>query len=171
MSTQSLAPAQKTQVAVTRGENPIRDLQYDVNRLFNDFFGDLEFPAFERLFNRGFPATVSRTAPAIDLREDDKAYTLVAEVPGMHAKDIQVSAANGCITLSGEKMEKAETRDKDYIRQECSYGSFKRVVALPPDADIEAVSAEMKDGLLSLTVAKKTDDKTKSHKVSIREVA
>jgi HSP20 family protein len=176
MSTQSLTPARKEAVSVVRGDNPIRGLQNDVNRLFNDFFGDLSFPSWDNFlgdnfFGDRFTSALSMKMPALDLRESDKAYTLVAEVPGMQAKDIQVSTADGCITLAGEKSESHETRDKDYIRQERSHGSFRRVVPMPADADIDNVKAEMKNGLLTLTIARKAEDSTKSRKVDIRELA
>lgn len=175
MSTQSLTPARKEAVPVVRGDNPIRGLQNDVNRLFNDFFGDLSFPLWDNFLGDRFTSAPSMKMamkmPALDLRESDKAYTLVAEVPGMQAKDIQVSTADGCITLAGEKSESHETRDKDYIRQERSHGSFRRVVPMPADADIDNVKAEMKNGLLTLTIARKAEDSTKSRKVDIRELA
>ena len=72
----------KTSVPVARGENPIRSLQSDVNRLFNDFFGDLSFPSWDNFFGDRFTSALSMKMPALDLRESDKAYTLVAEVPG-----------------------------------------------------------------------------------------
>ncbi|HTM82829.1 Hsp20/alpha crystallin family protein [Asticcacaulis sp.] len=171
MSNQSLTPSRKEAVAVSRGDNPIRGLQNDVNRLFNEFFGDLAFPAWDRFLGDRFAATFAMKAPAIDLRESDKAYTLVAEVPGMQVKDIQISTSDGCLTLAGERNEEKETHDKGYIRQECSYGSFRRVVPMPADADIDAVKAEMKNGLLTLTIAKKAPDTTKTRKIDIREVA
>ncbi|MGN6208519.1 Hsp20/alpha crystallin family protein [Asticcacaulis sp.] len=171
MSTQSLTPARKEAVSVVRGDNPIRGLQNDVNRLFNDFFGDLSFPSWDNFFGDRFTSAMSMKMPALDLRESDKAYTLVAEVPGMQAKDIQVSTTDGCITLAGEKVESHETRDKDYIRQERSHGSFRRVIPMPADADIDNVKAEMKNGLLTLTIARKAEDSTKSRKVDIRELA
>lgn len=171
MSTQSLTPARKEAVSVVRGDNPIRGLQNDVNRLFNDFFGDLSFPSWDRFLGDRFPSALSMKMPALDLRESEKAYTLVAEVPGMQAKDIQVSTADGCITLAGEKSEAHETRDKDYIRQERNHGSFRRVIPMPADADIDNVKAEMKNGLLTLTITRKAEDSTKSRKVDIRELA
>ncbi|MCR6659131.1 MAG: Hsp20/alpha crystallin family protein [Asticcacaulis sp.] len=171
MSTHSLTPARKEAVSVVRGDNPVRGLQNDVNRLFNDFFGDLSFPSWDRFLGDRFSSGLSMKTPALDLREGDKAYTLVAEVPGMQAKDIQVSTADGCIILTGEKTEAHETHDKDYIRQERSYGSFRRVVPMPADADIDNVKAEMKNGLLTLTIARKAEDSAKTRKIDIRELA
>jgi HSP20 family protein len=171
MSNQAVTPARKASIPVHSGENPIRSLQTDVNRLFNDFFGDLAFPSWNRFAGEGFAIPFSTKAPALDVRESETAYTVLAEVPGLAAKDVQVYTSDGCITLAGEKKEETETHEKGYWRQERSYGSFKRVVPMPADADIDSVAAEMKNGLLTLTVPKKTDDSAKSRKVDIRELA
>jgi HSP20 family protein len=170
MSNQALTPARKDSISVHSGENPIRSLQTDVNRLFNDFFGDIAFPSWNRFAGEGLAIPFSTKAPALDVRESDGAYTVLAEVPGMAAKDIQVYTSDGCITLAGEKKEETETREKGYWRQERSYGSFKRVVPMPDDADIDSVKAEMKNGLLTLTIARKAEDSTKTRKVDIREL-
>ncbi len=155
----------KTSVPVARGENPIRSLQSDVNRLFNDFFGELSFPAFDRLTDRFF-----QPMPALDISSTDKAYTVTAEVPGMDSKDIQLSAADGYITLKGEKSQETKTEDKGYVRRERSYGSFQRIIELPKDAEIDAVKAEMRNGILTLTVPRNVEVE-KTRKIDIHEVA
>lgn len=160
-----IAPVKST-VPVSRGDHPVRSLQNDVNRLFNDFFGDLSFPAFDRLSTAMFAPT-----PAVDVAETDSGYRVTAELPGVDAKDVEITVSDGYITLKGEKSHRETTKDKGFVRQERTYGSFRRVFALPKDADLDHAKAEMKNGVLTLSVTRRADAETATHKINIREVA
>lgn len=160
------ATSSKAPVPVSRGDNPIRSLQSSVNRLFDDFFGDLSFPAFDRLTE-----AFTGPTPAVDVAQGEKAYTVSAELPGMEAGDVQVSAADGYLTIKGEKTEESSTEHDGYVRKERSYGSFQRVIALPKDADFDDTKAELHNGLLTVTVARKPEAATAARRINVREVA
>ena len=92
------------------------------------------------------------------------------ELPGIPAKDVDISVAKGILTVKGEKKGEAEEKRKDYIRIERSYGSFERSLALPDDADDSKIAAASKDGVLTVTIAKKAGTAAASRKIEVKPV-
>lgn len=104
---------------------------------------------------------------AVDIREEEDAFYVDAEVPGLSADDIKVDVEKNVLTLSGERrVEKEETKDK-YRRVERQYGSFTRSFSLPETVDTEGISADLKNGVLELRLPKKEAPKPKSISVGI----
>lgn len=99
-------------------------------------------------------AAASDWMPAVDIREDEKQFTITADIPGVDAKDIEVHAENGMLTIRGEREnEKKEERD-GYKRIERSYGSFFRRFTLPDTADTDKIAAKTEKGVLNITIPK-----------------
>ncbi len=92
--------------------------------------------------------------PALNISEGEKEVTVTAEVPGMEAKDIDVSIERGVLTIKGEKKFEEEEKKDNFHRIERSYGSFQRAVALPSEVDDANVQASYKDGVLKLVLPK-----------------
>ena len=100
------------------------------------------------------PLAVAEWAPLVDISEDGKEYVIKAELPEVKKEDVQVTAEEGTLTITGErKFEKVE-KDKKYHRVERAYGSFVRSFSLPDDASPAKVSAEFKDGVLTVHLGK-----------------
>lgn len=93
--------------------------------------------------------------PPLDVSETENEVTIRAEVPGIAAKDLDISVTDSTLTLTGEKEEKSEKEDENFYRCERRFGSFRRVVELPDTADPDRVSAETDNGVLLIHVAKK----------------
>ena len=112
--------------------------------------------------------TVSQWSPIVDITEDEKEYLIKAELPEVRKEDVKLTVENGVLTLSGERKFEKEEKNRKYHRIERAYGSFARSFSLPDDADAGKVTAEFKDGLLSVRVAKneKALPKTVEVKVS-----
>jgi HSP20 family protein len=91
---------------------------------------------------------------AMDVGEDDKAYTVSAELPGLDEKDVTVSVKGGALVIEGEKRREKEHKDKDSYLSERSYGAFKRSFALPDDVDSGKVKADFAKGVLTVTLPK-----------------
>lgn len=92
----------------------------------------------------------------LDVKEDDKGYTVRADIPGVKKEDIHVDVDANAVTLRAEvKKEKEEKKDEKVIYSERSYGMVSRSFSLPAEVDAEAARAEYKDGVLSLTLPKK----------------
>lgn len=103
--------------------------------------------------------------PAVDIKENDDNFVIVADVPGVDPEHIEVHMDNGMLTIRGEKeTEKKEEKD-DFKRIERSYGSFYRRFSLPDTADPEKVTANSDHGVLTVTIAKQ--QKSQPRKISV----
>lgn len=130
------------------------------------------YPAIlDELLNTGFLAFEDRRGfPALNVREDDRQLALEFRVPGMEKENIRLDYNNGVLTVSGERNEEKEEKDKDkYLRREfCSY-SFARSFELPEDRyDVENAQATYKDGILEVTLPKKEQKDKVSRKIEVK---
>jgi HSP20 family protein len=113
------------------------------------------------------PIAVPEWAPLVDISEDDREYLIKAELPEVGKEDVKVTAEEGTLTISGDrKFEKAEISRK-YHRVERVYGSFGRSFSLPDDASPAKVSAEFKDGVLTVHLVKTEKTKPKTIEVKV----
>jgi HSP20 family protein len=137
-------------VTVRGGEtpSPFLSLQRDMNRLFDEAFRGFDLAPFG-ISDRFFGGGVSW--PNIEVAETHKEIKVIAELPGLDEKDIDVHLANGVLTISGEKH--AETEDKDRLFSERYYGRFERRIPLE-DVDESKVTASFKKGVLTVTLPK-----------------
>jgi HSP20 family protein len=114
----------------------------------------------DRLFDRFWEGDFSQLpamgdwAPALDVSETKDAVMVKAEVPGMEAKDIELSLDGDILTLKSEKKQEKEEKEEQYYRVERSYGAFARTFRLPASVDGSKVSASFKNGLLTVTLPK-----------------
>ena len=104
-------------------------------------------------------------APLVDVRENDQAFVLEVEVPSVAVHDLSVSVVEGLLSVTGTSQSKEDDVDSNLHRSERLRGSFSRSFRLPDGVDIESISAEMKEGVLYLTVPKK---QTLKHEVEIK---
>lgn len=93
-------------------------------------------------------------APALDVVESEKVYTVKLDIPGMEAKDFQIQVDGNTLTVSGQRQEEKVTQDKTYHRMERRSGSFSRTVTLPCKVNEDEVAAEYVNGVLTLTLPK-----------------
>jgi HSP20 family protein len=124
------------------------------------------YTPFEELFNelsRGFFVKPFAMPPEADLRmkvdvkEDEKAFTVQAEVPGVKKEDIQVDIDGNQVSVRAEvKQEKEEKKGEKIVYSERSYGMVSRSFTLPVDVDEKGAKAEYKDGVLNLVLPKKS---------------
>jgi HSP20 family protein len=135
------------------------------------------FDQLDRLFDRMFGNALTNLADAgpsfsglplrLDVAETEKSYHIEADLPGVEDKDVAVSLEDGVLTISGEKKQASETEGKTFHRTERSYGSFKRALALPPDADENGIRARMKNGVLEVEIAKSEQAKKTARRIAI----
>lgn len=133
---------------------PLNKMRTGVDHLIEDL--PARWSAFQ------FPA-----APAIEMKETDKLYTISAEVPGIAHEDIELQVDRDTLILKGEKKEERREEDCDYVISERAYGSFERRIALPQDALTDQIEAERKDGLLRITIPRSKDAKSAKRKIEI----
>ena len=107
----------------------------------------------------------------IDMYQTKDNVIIKSTIAGVKPEDIDVTIANDMVTIRGERKRDFDASSEDYFYQECYWGSFSRSVVLPVDVDIENVSADLKDGILTVILPKAAKAKAKKIKVaSTREV-
>jgi HSP20 family protein len=132
----------------------LRHSPFAIDRFFDDpfFFG---FDESRRDWN-----------PAVEIVESDDEIMLTAELPGLEEKDIHINVEENLLSLTGERtFEKKE--EGDYLRSERWYGKFSRSFRLPETADVEKISAKLKNGVLIVTVPKKEEAKPRQIEVKV----
>lgn len=125
------------------------------------------WPSFYEPFRQFGAKVADWLAPASEASSDDKTYRIAIELPGVDEKDIDITIDEGMVTIRGEKRESREEKGETWYFSERQYGSFSRTFRLPADADGSKVSADLKDGVLMLSVARMAPEVAKSRKVPI----
>lgn len=151
-------------VAVTR---PIEQLHHEIDRLFERAFQGFGWghSGFDRLPFAHM--TDHMIKPTLDLGATDKAYTITVEIPGVNENDVKLEITNDTLTISGEKEQASEEKEKNYYRLERSYGTFQRVLSLPEDIDQDNVKASFKKGVLTVTMPRKALPKSDVRQIAI----
>ena len=107
---------------------------------------------FDRLFDDWLDGHERAWTPAIDVVREDDHLVLRADLPGFKPEEVKLEVEDNILTVSGEHRESKEEKDKHYVRRERRYGSFSRSMALPPDVDAKAITAETHDGVIEVTI-------------------
>jgi HSP20 family protein len=102
--------------------------------------------------------------PAVNIKETDNSFELSLAAPGLEKKDFKVEVDNNLLTISAERSQEKEEKENAYTRKEYNYNSFMRSFELPPYVNAEAIDAQYKDGVLTLTLPKKEEAKTNRRK-------
>ena len=137
--------------------DPILALHREMNRMLDDF---------ARGFAVGVPAHSSWTAtwPRMEVSETNREIRLVAEIPGLDEKDIDLSIDDGVLTLKGEK----RSESQGAIYSERWHGQFQRSLQLGTDADPDKVDASFKNGVLTVTVGKRPEEQRQVKRIAIK---
>ena len=145
---------------------------------YYDPFTELEklHEDMHRLFGGESVATPERSfglldtgwAPAIDVYEAKDKLVVKADLPGLKKEDIDVTIENNVLTIRGEKKHEEEVKKEEYVRTERFYGAFHRSCDLPAVVDVSKVTAEYKNGTLTLELQKKEEAKPKQISVQIQ---
>ena len=131
-----------------------------VSRLFEDFFN--AFP-----FDGSMVESRESWMPSVDVLEKDGNLILRAELAGLTEKEIDLKLEGNTLTLKGERKMDNEDKKSNYHRVESFYGSFTRSFRLPETVDMEKISAEYKNGVLTITLPQKPEVKPREIPVSV----
>lgn len=135
-----------TQYGPWRGTPSLhKDFQNFIDRYFNDETGDQS------------NVVTSQWAPRVDIREEDKGFVILADIPGVDPKDIEVNMDKGILTIRGERSNETVKEGEKYTRLERSLGVFYRRFALPDSADPEGIKARGKHGVLEISIPKRPE--------------
>jgi len=132
----------------------------EMTQLMDQFFGHDASSWQERTAGRGFD-------PAVDVRENDDAVLLTAELPGINADKVSVTYHDDVLTIEGEKLKITDGDGERWHRVERSYGSFKRSFHLPFAVQVDTITADYKDGVLHVRAPKAESSKRRDVKISV----
>jgi len=151
----------------------MRRMQRDMNRVFGSFFDRDYAPRLENRTGDQSQAVTpaqQRTAtfwPSVDVKENDNAITVHAELPGMKKDDINITVENGQLSISGERSQQKEEENERFHRVERSYGSFRRSFKLPENVKEENIKASYNDGILTVELPKTAERKPEPKKITV----
>ena len=151
-----------------RQSHPFERMRREMDRLFDEFdWRPFRRSAFDigSLWRRELSWAAT---PAVDIVEQDKAYEMTAELPGMDEKNIEVKVANGMLTIKGEKKEEKEEKRKDYYHSERRYGSFERRFQIPEGVDTGKIDASFKKGVLTVMLPKTPEAQVTEKKIAVK---
>ena len=148
--------------------DPWQNFRSEMERMFDRFgFG---VPSMRRMFDLApsLETSFSFNVPAVDVTEDDKAYKIAAELPGLDEKDVEVSVTGDVLTLKGEKRQEKEEKNKNWYVSERAYGSFQRAFTLPPGVDREKIAADVVKGVLTVTLPKSAEAQKQQKRIEVK---
>ena len=122
---------------------------------------------FEDFFNNDFMPRVNTTAPAVNVKEDESAYTMELAAPGIKKESCRVSInddGNLCIAIENKMEHKDEDKKHHYLRREFSYSNYEQNYTLPEDVDKEGIAAKVENGILTVTLPKVEKEEKKAAK-------
>jgi len=162
-------PVEVKKVPQTRSNllEPWQSFRSEMDRLFDRMSTGFGLPSFSRFFANE-PAFPTLSLPAVDVSEDEKAYKIAAELPGLEEKDIDVTVTGDMLVLKGEKKQEKEEKNKNYYLSERSYGSFQRSFALPESIDQSKIAAEFSKGVLTITLPKTAEAQKQQKKIEVK---
>lgn len=105
---------------------------------------------------------------AVDTIETDEAYAFHLDVPGVKQGDIDIEVEEGRLTVSGQRIQEESAEKSSFRRSERAFGAFTTSFRLPSDANAEKITAELKNGVLSVWVPKSEDKAKKAKKIAIK---
>ena len=171
----TLVEVKKATPAPTTTPDVWRSFRSEMDRLFDRFSAGFGMPSLRRMFDMEpagrFETSFTFPTPAIDVSEDEKAYKITAELPGLEAKDLDVSISGDTLTIKGEKQQEKEQKDKNYHVTERAYGSFQRAFALPEGVERNKIAADLSKGVLTLTLPKTAEAQKPTKKIEIKASA
>ncbi len=145
------------ELAQWRGTRFFEDARKEMEGVFNRFFGPVD--EVDRDLKQAW-------SPRVDVSETDNAITVLADLPGVDPKEVEVTLTDGVMTIKGEKKEEREEKGKNFHKTERFVGSFYRQIVLPAGTDEEKVTAASTNGTITITIPKKPSAQPK--KVTIK---
>lgn len=160
MQIKDLIPWARNDDADARGDddNPIANLQRDVNSVFDKFWN--------RVSHMDWPWAGGEARS--DMVETDGAVEVSIELPGMEMKDIEVTVNDDILTIKGEKKIERQEEKKGYYLSERSYGAIYRSLPLPPGVDADKAEASFKNGVLTIRLPQTAEAQAKVKRIEVK---
>jgi HSP20 family protein len=134
----------------------VSTLQDQINRLFSE--------TFDRSSEE---ANLTPWAPAVDIFETEQNLVVKADLPDIKPEELDIRVENNILTIRGERKFEKKVNENNYLRVERSYGSFSRSFSLANTVNTEAIHADYRNGVLTLSIPKREEAKPKQIKVQV----
>ena len=135
----------------------------ELEHLLEEFDEEFDYPLWPSML------TSPPRFPAVDVKEEENQYVVIADLPGTSKEDVSVLVGDGVLDISAKREQESQEEKEGYVRKERGYLSFHRRLALPEDADSEGVDARLEDGVLRVSIPKKMkEDKETKKKVEVK---
>ncbi len=133
-----------------RTPSVLDDFRREINQLFNSDYNNRDSDSYQQL-NQG------SYLPAVDIKEEDNRFLVLADIPGFKPSDIDVSVDDsGRLVVKGERQDETKEEKDNYVRVERNSGSFYRAFHLPDNIDVSGISAKVNHGVMEVTIPKST---------------
>jgi HSP20 family protein len=146
---------------------PLRELEHMERRMLE---------LFDRFQERFFGGERSRSvwgtdrwAPAIEIRQENGALIVKADLPGIDPKEVTISVVGNELRIEGERKREEKKEEKDYFYQEVAYGKFARTIPLPEGVDVDKITANYKNGVLEITVPAPKQLESKKVRIEVQK--
>lgn len=144
-------------------------LHKEMDRLFEDFWKG----SGRHAMTAPWQSTLAQWSrgevmPRVDETEDEKAFHIEVELPGMDRDDVDITLSNGLLTIRGEKKREEEEKGKDFYRKERSFGAFRRSLPIPADVDESKIDASFKKGVLYIELPKTEEARKKVTHIDVK---
>lgn len=141
-----------------RRTNDMRNLQREIDQLFDSFFPSRSSDQDE--------SSSAVWAPRVDLAESENAYHIHVDLPGMSREDLKINYQDGQLTISGQRREELSEEKGEYVRVERTFGNFYRSFKLPKTVNADDITATYENGVLEIEVPKA--EETKPRQIEIK---
>ena len=168
-NTQNTVPVKRNNdLSQTLMHQPFYQLHDEIDRVFNEAFHSFGMPSLRsKLFSENDLYNVDFFKPNTNISTDEDNYLISVEIPGMDEKDLNIELKDNVLIIKGNKHEEKQEKETNYYRSERYYGTFQRVLSIPSDAKTEAIAANMKNGVLSISIPKEKVDQSKIKQITI----
>ena len=153
-----------------REARPLESYRRDIESLHRDMDR-----VFEKMWSAGTSASLlpevwarGEMMPQLDVTEDDEAFQVTIDLPGLDEKDVDVTLSDHVLTIRGEKEEEKETKEKEYSRRERAYGAFRRSIEIPAAVDASKIEASFKKGVLTIQLPKTEEAQQQVKHIAIK---
>ena len=144
---------------------PVNEMREQMDRIFHEM-ECMRFPMFEDF--KALREGTKNWLPAVDIEEVDGNYLLKVEVPGIKPEDLSIEVLEDAVIVHGKSREEKAVNKKNVYRRECSYGNLYRRIPLPGSVRQDTATAELKHGVLNLTLPKTAEKKGMPVKIQVK---
>ena len=141
----------------------MNSLHKEMDLLFKGFWENANLPSMMGP-NWDFP----KLNPLLDETEDEKAYHVKIELPGMDKDDVDITLSEGMLIIRGEKKQEEDQKDKDFYRSERMFGAFRRALPIPVEVDESKIAASFDKGVLNIELPKSSEAQRKIKHIDIK---